>query len=127
MSVVVLSVVSLLWGVNGLVAVLFPEWIVGAMTQSLENPWRRFWITQGILLCGLMLIVGTLMLEGFWLWVGCGLIMVVKACVLLSISDSSRGRILQLVMGWPQWSIRVGGILNLSLAVLLAGDIIIHG
>ena len=84
MSVVVLSVVSFLWGMIGLVTALFPEWMVDAMTKSLENPWRRFWIMQGLLLCGLMLIVGTLMLEGFWLWVGCGLIMVVKACALLA-------------------------------------------
>ncbi len=127
MPVIVLSVVSLLWGVTGLAAVLFPEWVVGTMTKSLANPWQRFWLTQGLLLCGLMLIVGTLMLEGFWLWIGCGVVMVVKACVFLGLSDPVRGRFLQLVNGCPQWSFRAGGVLNLGLAVLLAGDLILHG
>lgn len=127
MSVVVLGVVSLLWGVTGLLMALVPEWMVGAMSKALQDPWRRFWMTQGLLLCGLMLIVGTLMLEGYWLWIGCGLFMAIKACVFLGGSDSFRGRLLQSFSRCPPWSVRVGGLLNLGLAVLLTGDLILHG
>ena len=84
-------------------------------------------MTQALLICGLILIVGTLMLEGFWLWIVCGLIMVVKACLFLGGTDLFRMRLLQLVNGWPYWTIRVVGMLNLGLAVLLAGDLILHG
>ena len=127
MSIGVLGVVSLLWGVTGLVTIVFPDRMMGEMCKSLQDPWRRFWITQTLLLCGLILIVGTLILEGFWLWVACGLIMVVKACFLLGVSDSFRIRLLQFVSQWPYWTIRVMGVLNLGLAVLLAGDLILHG
>lgn len=127
MSVIVLSVVSFLWGVIGLVTVLSPAFLIDAMAKSLVDPWRRFWITQSLLLCGLMLIVGTSRLEGVGLWIACGLIMAAKACVLLGVSDSFRGRLFQLVSGWPHWCIRVGGVLNLGLAVLLSGDLILHG
>jgi len=126
-SNVVLVFISLGWGVSGMVAWLFPEWLLKFLGDSLENPWRRFWVGQTWLVSGLILIIGTPILKWFWLWVGCGLIMVIKAGLSLASSDMGRRRLLEYVSARPQWVIRAGGMLNLGLAVGLATDVILHG
>ena len=76
---------------------------------------------------GLVLIIGTPMLQGYWLWIGIGAIGVVKACILLGLSEAFRDRLTRMATTWPTWVYRIGGILYLALAVLLAGDTILHG
>ena len=123
----VLGFVGLGWGVFGMIAILFPEWLLRVLALSLDDPWRRFWVTQTLLLSGLILIIVTLMLEWFWLWIGCGVIMVIKAGFFLGSSDMGRRQLFDYVNRWPSWVIRGGGMVNVSLTVLLAADVILHG
>lgn len=128
MGVLILfGVISVLWGVLGLILTVVPTVWVAFVQKTMNNPGQRFWLTQGMLLMGLVLIIGTAPFQGFWLWVGCGVIMVLKACLLLGSSVVFRDRLTTLATSWPMWVYRVSGILALALAVLLAADIILYG
>ncbi len=119
--------ISLTWGVMGLIMTVAPTvWITFAK-KVLQDPWQRFWMTQGMLVIGLVLIIGTPTLQGYWLWVGCGVLVVVKACILLGSSEAFRDRLTIMATTKPMWVYRSGGILSLVLAVLLSGDMILHG
>lgn len=119
--------ISLVWGVTGLILTVAPSVWDAVIPKVLRDPWSRFWMTQGMLLIGLVLIIGTAPLQGFWLWVGCGVAVVIKACILLSSSEEFRDRLTTMATNWPMWVYRSSGILTLVLAVLLAADTILHG
>ncbi len=119
--------ISLTWGVIGFIMTVAPTvWITFAK-KALEYPWQRFWMAQGVLVIGLVLIIGTPMLQGYWLWVGCGVLVVVKACILLGSSEAFRDRLTIMATTRPMWVYRIGGILSLVLAVIFSGDMILHG
>ena len=126
-ALIIFCVISVTWGLMGLVLTVMPALWVAFVQSTMNNPWQRFWLSQGILLMGLVLIIGTAPFQGFWLWVGCGVIMVVKACLLLGSSVAFRDRLTTLATSWPMWVYRVSGVLTLVLAVLLAADIILYG
>jgi len=91
------------------------------------DPWWRFWMGQAILLMGLLLMIGTVVLKGFWVWVACGGLAVAKACILLGATVSRRDRILQQINNWPTWLYRCSGVIHLAFAVGLAADLILYG
>lgn len=95
--------------------------------RSILDNWRRFWVAYAMMLMGLVLIVGTTGLRGFWLWVACGGIAVAKACLVLGASVSFRERVLHKVGTWPVWLHRCHGMVSVVLTVLLAADIMLHG
>jgi len=119
--------ICLTWGVMGLIMTVAPTVWIAFAKKVLQDPWQRFWMTQGMLMIGLVLIIGTPTLQGYWLWVGCGVLVVVKACILLGSSEAFRDRLTIMATTKPMWVYRIGGILSLVLAVLLSGDMILHG
>ena len=119
--------ISLLWGIAGILLTVAPTVGRGFAQKVLTNSWQRFWTAQGMLLMGLVLIIGTAALQGFLLWVSCGVIVVIKACILLGSSEAFRNRVMIMVTTRSLWVYRGSGILTLVLAVLLAADTIIHG
>lgn len=119
--------ISLTWSLMGVILTVAPTVWITFVQKVLHDPWFRFWVTQGMLLIGLVLIIGTSTLRGFWLWVGCGILLLVKAFVLLGSSDMFRARLTDLATTRPMWVYRSSGLLTLGLAVLLAADTILHG
>ncbi len=126
-SVVVLGLFSVVWGVWGLLFVIMPTRVITWTKHFFFDVWWRFWIALAVLLFGLLLIIGTSSLEGRWLWVACGGIGVVKACLLLGSSESFREWVWQGCSRWPAWLLRCDGVIILALAVVLAADLILHG
>ena len=95
--------------------------------RVVRDPWWRFWVAQAILLMGLVLMIGTAGLKGFWVWAVCGGLAVTKACLLLGATASWREQVLQWIGNWPPWLARVVGTVDLAFAVCLAADLILHG
>lgn len=126
-ALILFGAICVAWGVMGLILTVVPTLWVAFVQKTMNNPWQRFWLAQGMLLIGLVLIIGTAHLQGFWLWVACGVLLVFKACMLLGSSVVFRDRLTTLVSTWPMWVYRVSGVLTLVLAVLLAADIILYG
>ncbi len=106
---------------------VLPEVWLAFLNRLMNDAWRRFWVTQGMILGGLVLAIGTTTFQGFWLWVVCGFIAVWKACILLGSSEAFRTRLMQIVRRWPYWVYRGCGLVTLVLAVLLAADVMLHG
>jgi len=126
-TLILFIMISLIWGAMGLILTVAPSVWVAFVQKTMSNHWQRFWLTQGMLLMGLVLIIGTAPLQGFWLWVICGILIVLKACMLLGSSVAFRDRLTVLAISWPMWVYRLSGALLLVLAVLLAADIILYG
>ena len=119
--------ISLTWGIMGLILTVAPTVWISFTKKVLNDPWQRFWMTQGMLMIGLVLIIGTPTFQGFWLWVGFGVVVVIKACILLGSSEEFRKRLITMTTTMPMWVYRGSGILTLVIAVLLAADTILHG
>jgi len=126
-ALLLFGAICLTWGVMGLMMTVAPTVWITFSKKMLHDAWQRFWMAQWMLVMGLVLIIGTPMLQGYWLWIGCGIIGVVKACILLGLSEVFRDRLTTMATTRPKWVYRIGGILYLVLAVLLAGDTILHG
>ena len=119
--------IGLVWGMMGLVLTVSPSVWIAFSRKTLTDPWQRFWVAQAMLLFGLVLIIGTVSLQGFWLWVGCGVIAVLKACFILGSSENFRYRLAAIATKQSIWVYRGSGLLTLVLAFSLAADIILHG
>lgn len=124
---VVVGLTCLVWGAGGLLMTIVPVVGFAWIQRSVLDNWRRFWIAYAMMLMGLVLIVGTTGLQGFWLWVACGGVAVAKACFVLGASASFRDRVLHKVGTWPAWLHRCHGMVSVVFAVLLAADVMIHG
>ena len=122
-----MGVTSLAWGLAGLTVAIVPATALVWARRILLDPWPRFWFGQTILLIGLLLMIGTIELEAFWVWAVCGALAAIKACLLLGAPASWRERVLRWLGTWPPWLFRAGGMLDLALAVGLAADLILHG
>lgn len=122
-----MGLTSLAWGLAGLTVAIVPATALVWARRILLDPWPRFWFGQTILLIGLLLMIGTIELEAFWVWAVCGALAAIKACLLLGAPASWRERVLQWLGTWPPWLFRAGGTLDLALAVGLAADLILHG
>ena len=126
-ALLLIGAVSLAWGIMGLMLIVAPSGWIAFTKKTLTDPWQRFWVTQAMLLFGLVLIIGTAPLQGFWLWVGCGVIAVLKACFILGLSKDFLGRLAIMATNQAMWVYRGSGLLTLVLAFLLATDTILYG
>ena len=126
-ALLLMGFISLTWGIMGLVLVVAPTVWIAFIKKVLTDPWQRFWVAQTMLLFGLVLIIGTVPLRGFWLWVGCGVIAVLKACFILGSSEDFLDRLSTMASDQPIWMYRGSGFLTLVLAFLFAADAILHG
>ena len=122
-----MGLTSLVWGLAGLTVAIVPALGLVWAKRILLDPWPRFWFGQTILLIGLLLMIGTTNLTGFWVWAVCGALAAIKACLLLGAPVSWRERVLRWLGTWPPWLFRVGGTIDLVFAVCLAADLIFHG
>ena len=122
-----MGLTTLAWGLLGLMMTIVPAMGLACVKGVFLDPWRRFWMGQAIMLMGLILMIGTVGLKGFWVWVACGGLAVAKACILLGATASGRDRILRRINHWPVWLYRCSGMIHLALAVGLAADLILYG
>ena len=122
-----MGLTSLAWGLAGLTVAVVPAVALVWAKPILLDPWPRFWFGQTILLIGLLLMIGTTALKGFWVWAACGALATIKACLLLGAPVSWRERALRWLGTWPPWLYRLGGTLDLAFAVGLAVDLMLHG
>ena len=122
-----MGVMVLAWGLAGLMMTIVPTMGLTCAKRVFFDPWWRFWIAQAILLMGLLLMIGTPGLKGFWVWVVCGGLVVAKAGFLLGATASCRDRMLERIGNCPPWLYRCGGTIHLAFAVGLAADLILYG
>lgn len=124
---VLFGLISFAWLVVGIIMAVLPEAWLAFLNRLTGDAWRRFWVSQGMLLGGLVLAIGTTTFQGFWLWVICGYSLCGQACLLLGLSETFGIRLMQIMNRWPYWVHRCCGVVVLILAVLLSTDAILHG
>lgn len=122
----VIGIISVVLGGTGLAMATFPSAWVGWSVRTLSDPSRRFLTTQGMVLGGLLLVIGTASWQGFWVWMIIGALAVGLAMLMLSATDHMREQLATLVQRAPLWAHRLAGLLMLVLATLLAMDLIRH-
>ncbi len=65
---------SLAWAAVGITMTVLPEVWLAFLNRLMNDAWRRFWVTQGMILGGLVLAIGTTTFQGFgwpavsWPW-----------------------------------------------------------
>jgi hypothetical protein len=126
-GLLVFGFTSLLWGAIGVVMTVLPQIWSNFIYRAVEDDWKRFWLTQIMILVGLVLTIGTAQFQGTLVWMAFGVILVGKACVLLGAGSQLRTRLLNVMRVWPLWAYRCGGVVMVTLAVFLATDVILHG
>ena len=67
MAKVILGTVGFTLGVLGIVMTLVPVIWKMSLAKMLREPGPRFLATQGMVLGGLVLLIGTTEFQGFWL------------------------------------------------------------
>jgi hypothetical protein len=119
LTAILLGLIGLSWAAAGVAMVAVPAWWQDRTAGMLAAPFSRFLLTQGMVLCGLILILGT---SHVWLWGTLGVLLVAKALVLLGMPESSRARLIEWWRRSPAWSLRLAGVLQVALATLLVID-----
>lgn len=56
---------SLSWGAMGITMTVLPEAWLAFLNRLMNDAWRRFWVTQGMILGGLVPAIGTTTFQGF--------------------------------------------------------------
>ena len=118
------SLISLILVAAGTAMMAMPSWWSGWVRRALVDPFRRFLLTQGMILGGLILVLGASPHRGQWLWVTVGLLGVGKALVLLGAPDSLCHRLLNLWERSPLWAHRLSGLTLVVLGTFLTIDTI---
>lgn len=121
------GLISLIWVAAGAAIMAIPSWWSGWVRRALVDPFRRFLLTQGMILGGLILVLGASTHRAYWLWVTVGLLGVAKALVLLGAPESLCDRILNLYERSPLWAHRLTGLMLVVLGTLLTIDTIRGG
>ena len=121
------GLISLIWVAAGAAIMAIPSWWGGWVRRALVDPFRRFLLTQGMILGGLILVLGASTHRAYWLWVTVGLLGVAKALVLLGAPESLCDRILNLYERSPLWAHRLTGLMLVVLGTLLTIDTIRGG
>ena len=122
MTLFLLSLISLILVAAGAAIMAMPSWWSGWVRRALVDPLRRFLLTQGMILGGLILILGASTHRGHWLWVTVGLLGVGKALVLLGAPDALCHRMLNLWERSPLWAHRLSGLMLVVLGTFLTID-----
>jgi hypothetical protein len=118
------SLISLILVAAGTAMMAMPSWWSGWVRRTLVDPFRRFLLTQGMILGGLILVLGASPHRGHWLWVTVGLLGVGKALVLLGAPESLCTRMLNLWERSPLWAHRLSGLMLVVLGTFLTIDTI---
>jgi uncharacterized protein YjeT (DUF2065 family) len=118
------SLISLIFVAAGTAMMAMPLWWSGWIRRALVDPLRRFLLTQGMILGGLILVLGASPHRGHWLWVTVGLLGVAKALVLLGAPESFCHRMLNLWERSPLWTHRLSGLMLVVLGTFLTIDTI---
>ncbi|MBM4123354.1 MAG: hypothetical protein FJ246_00120 [Nitrospira sp.] len=116
------GLVALTWLAMGVTMITLPARWRARIGRVLTDPLPRFLLTQGMILGGLVLLVGSSTQEGHWLWVSVGALMVIKGMILLGASPRLRERLLGRWGRIPLWVHRLSGTVLIVLATLLAID-----
>ena len=114
-------------GMVGLLMTVVPGTWKAAMRSMLREPGPRFLATQGMVLGGLLLLMGTTGFHGFWLWVLLGVVGVVTACFVLGCSAKVRETLIHVIEQGPSWLYRLTGLMIVTLAILFGADVILQG
>lgn len=118
------GLISAVWAGIGVAMVVAPSSWQGWVRRAFVDPVTSFMVSQGLMLAGLLLMLGAGGHRARWLWMAIGLLMVAKALVLLGLTASRREGLLRAWERFPAWTLRVIGLLTVTLATLLAIDTI---
>jgi hypothetical protein len=124
MTLLLGGLIGLIWMAIGIAMISAPDWWRSLVQQALVDPFRRLLLTQGMILGGLLLILGTGQLRGAWLWMTLGFLTVAKGLVLLGIRDQLRNRWMAWWTRFPILMHRLTGVVLLVLASLLMIDLL---
>jgi len=64
-ALVLFGLTSLAWAAVGITMTVLPEVWLAFLNRLMNDAWRRFWVTQGMILVGLVLAIGTTTFQGF--------------------------------------------------------------
>lgn len=121
---VVFILISVVWAWMALAMITAPSWWREWLVRQMAQPLRRLLWGLGLMVAGLVLIVGSSGLEGDWLWVIVGAVVVGKGMLLVSLSESSRHTVEDWWRRRPVWADQIMGVASMALATLLAIDLI---
>ncbi len=103
----------------GLAMIVIPSWWNSWVLRTVEPPFSRFLLLQGMILAGLILLVGTSESLAAWLWGSVGGLIVGGAMLLLVVPDRLRDRLLGWYGASSLWVSRLVGVGLVALATLL--------
>ena len=124
---IIYGCLGIVLGMVGLLMTIVPVTWKAAMRSMLRDPGPRFLATQGMVLGGLILFMGTTGFHGFWLWVLLGVVGVVIACFVLGCSADVRETLIHVIDQGPSWLYRLSGLVIVTLAILFGADVILQG
>lgn len=127
MTSLLFGAISLAWLVVGLVLLTVPSRFHQWLHRGATEPLPRFFLTQGLLFVGLLLLVTSLTEQPSWAWVGVGWLCVLYALLLLGLPARVRVRLVQWCGPGQSWLARVGGVGLVVLATLLGLNVIRGG
>lgn len=122
LTLLLFGLIALTWLAMGVAMITVPIWWRDRIGRALRDPLARFLLTQGMILGGLVLLVGSSVREGDWVWSFLGAFLVIKALILLGASPWLRERLLDWWGRIPLWAHRLSGTALVALATLLAID-----
>ncbi len=101
---------------------VFPNGYQGWGRTLLSQDRHRFIISQTIIFCGLLLVLGTSQHQGFWLWAPLGCLIMLKGLIFLGATDQFKQQLLALWEKVPLILFRVMGLVTIGLATYLTID-----
>lgn len=123
----VFVLISAAWVGMALAMIAAPSWWREWLVRQMAQPLRRLLWGQGLMLGGLVLIVGSSRLAGYWLWVGIGVLAVGKGMLLVGLPESARHTLMDWWRRRPLWVEQLAGVASMVLATLLVIDLIRAG
>lgn len=119
---VLLTMIALVWAGSGVTLIAVPLLCTGWVRRVFCQPVQRFLLTQGAILFGLILLLGTSGHQAHWLWVTIGGIGILKGMFFLGAPEKLRDPALNWWCHLPHWIHRASGVLTVGLAALLIID-----
>lgn len=121
-TLVLCAAIALVWMAGGLAMIVSSGWWRERVERALTDPLGRLLLAQAAIFAGLLLLLGTASLRGAWLWMGLGVLAVVKGMVILGTGDGFRARVTAWWRTFPLWAHRLAGLALFVLATLLMID-----
>lgn len=126
MGAIMFGITSVVWMAMGVLLAVGPQLWTRWISRLLDDDWKRFWMTQAMIFMGLILMAGSSEFRGFWVWVSCGVLLILKGCILLGAGRELRQALFAWTREWPLWIYRCSGIVMVVLAVFLATDALMN-